>query len=227
VGVTMSTSLYYDALAMWMRASETWEPKTEEGKMHIEPKVEIVEGPLGQRKVDQARNGMRMRKALMTGTAVRYRIREVADLGLESVQRTAGDSESALRMADAAAAAEMVGRVGRERTAMQVTLVLSSIAGFAGHTVVVAVAVEEVGEAPHTVAAAAVAAAAAAAAAVDTIVVGSSLSEVYLHIALDTLELEDQRSTQSAAIAAVGAVQKAPGMQEMSPGPVVPAGYTR
>ena len=188
--------------------------------MHIEPKVEIVEGPLGQRKVDQAWNGMRMRKALMTGTAVRYRIREVADLGLESVQRTAGDSESALRMADAAAAAEMVGRVGRERTAMQVTLVLPSIAGFAGHTVVVAVAVEEVGEAPHTVAA-------AAAAAVDTIVVGSSLSEVYLHIALDTLELEDQRSTQSAAIAAVGAVQKAPGMQEMSPGPVVPAGYTR
>jgi len=221
VGVTMSTSLYYDALAMWMRASETWEPKTEEGKMHIEPKVEIVEGPLGQRKVDQAWNGMRMRKALMTGTAVRYRIREVADLGLESVQRTAGDSESALRMADAAAAAdEMVGRVGRERTAMQVTLVLSSIAGFAGHTVVVAVAVEEVGEAPHTVAV-------AVAAAVDTIVVGSSLSEVYLHIALDTLELEDQRSTQPVAIAAVGAVQKAPGMQEMSPGPVVPAGYTR
>jgi hypothetical protein len=221
VGVTMSTSLYYDALAMWMRASETWEPKTEEGKMHIEPKVEIVEGPLGQRKVDQAWNGMRMLKALMTGTAVRYRIREVADLGLESVQRTAGDSESALRTADAAAAAaaaEMVGRVGRERTAMQVTLVLSSIAGFAGHTVVVAVAVEEVGEAPHTV---------AAAAAADTIVVGSSLSEVYLHIALDTLELEDQRSTQPAAIPAVGAVQKAPGMQEMSPGPVVPAGYTR
>jgi len=57
------------------------------------------------------------------------------------------------------------------------------------------------------------------------IVVGSSLSEVYLHIALDTLELEDQRSTQPAEIVAVGAVQKAPGMQ-MSPGPVVPAGYT-
>jgi hypothetical protein len=54
-----------------------------------------------------------------------------------------------------------------------------------------------------------------------------SLSEVYLHIALDTLELEDQRSTQPAAIAAAGAVQKAPGMQEMSPGPVVPTGYTR
>jgi len=99
---------------------------------------------------------------------------------------------------------------------MQVTLVLSSIACFAGHTVVVAIAVEEVGEARHTVAAA-----------VDTIVVGSSPSEVYLHIALDTLELEDQRSMQLAAIVAAGAVQKAPGMQEMSPGPVVPAGYTR
>jgi len=113
--------------------------------MHIEPEVETVEGPLRQRKVDQAQYGMRMRKALMTGTAVHYRIREAADLGLESVQRNTGNNESALCVADAAAAAEMVGRVGRERTAMQVMQVLSSIACFAGHTVVVAVAVEEVG----------------------------------------------------------------------------------
>ena len=53
--------------------------------MDIEPEVETIEGPLGQQKVDQAQYGIRMRKALMTGTAVRYRIREVADLGSESV----------------------------------------------------------------------------------------------------------------------------------------------